>query len=107
MGTLFQLFHFGELRMDHKPSELVQRYALSASKVSPVSLTTIEWPLIDVILVSNRFMRLTPLYLLWNISFCQMWASSLVSSQAYPEVSLLNTYEIKKRWFDQYEGIYI
>ena len=77
--------------MDHKPSELVQRYALSASKVSPVSLTTIEWPLIhssDVILVSNRFTCLTPLYLPWNISFCQMWASSLVSSQAYPEVSL-------------------
>ena len=74
--------------MDHKPSELVQRYALSVSKVSPVSLTTIEWPLIDVILVSNRFTCLTPLYLLWNISFCQMWASSLVSSQAYPEVSL-------------------
>ena len=45
--------------MDHKPSELVQRYALSASKVSPVSLTTIEWPLIDVILVSNRFTCLT------------------------------------------------
>lgn len=54
-------------------------------------LTTIEWPLIDVILVSNRFTCLTPLYLPWNISFCQMWASSLVSSQAYPKVSLFYT----------------